>query len=250
MEMNQLEFARTLEQLKDTARLQGNVLSSEQITEAFSSLHLEEAQLKLIHEYLEKNMIGIDQEPAQQELSNEDINYLNLYLEELSELPKVTDGVKRAVTMSALAGDMDACNKLVEIYLPEVVEIAKLYTGQGALVEDLIGEGNVALAMGSTMLECVESIEEVEGFLMKMVMNAMEEIISEDADCRQADEGILEKVNRVYEKSKEMAEEILRKVTVEEVARELEISEEDVREAIMLSANHMDYIEDDSVDNN
>lgn len=245
MEMDQLEFAKTLEQLKETARLQGNMLSSEQITEAFAALNLEEAQLKLIYDYLEKNKIGVDKEPEQDDLSDEDMNYLNLYLEELALLPEVSDGVKRAVTMSALAGDQDACNKLVEIYLPQVVEIAKLYTGQGALVEDLIGEGNVALAMGTTMLDCVESIDEVEGFLIKMIMDAMEEIISMDEDNRQADESILEKVNKVYEKSKEMAEEILRKVTVEEVAKELDISEDDVREAIQLSANHMDYIEDE-----
>ena len=152
MEMNQLEFAQTLQQLKDTARLQENMLTSEQISEAFESLSLTEEQMGLIHEYLNKNHIGID-EPAEQNanLSSEDTNYLNMYLEELKDLPEVSDGEKRAVMMSALAQDNSACNKLIEIFLPQVVEIAKLYAGQGALVEDLIGEGNVALSMGVTM---------------------------------------------------------------------------------------------------
>lgn len=147
--------------------------------------------------------------------------------------------------MSAIAQDMTACNKLVEIFLPEVVEIAKLYAGQGALVEDLIGEGNVALAQAVTMLDCVEGIDEVEGFIGKMIMDAMQDFIGEDMENRQADESVLEKVNVVYEKSKEMAEEILRKVTVAEVAKELEISEDEVREAIRLSANNMDYMEEE-----
>ena len=166
MEMNQLEFAQTLQQLKDTARLQENMLTSEQISEAFESLSLTEEQMGLIHEYLNKNDIGIDT-PAEQNanLSSEDTNYLNMYLEELKDLPEVSDGEKRAVMMSALAQDNSACNKLIEIFLPQVVEIAKLYAGQGALVEDLIGEGNVALSMGVTMLDCVESIEEIDGFL-------------------------------------------------------------------------------------
>ena len=49
MEMNQLEFAQTLQQLKDTARLQENMLTSEQISEAFEDLSLTEEQMGLIH---------------------------------------------------------------------------------------------------------------------------------------------------------------------------------------------------------
>ena len=169
---------------------------------------------------------------------------MNIYLDELKELPVVSNGEKRAVMMSAMAQDMTACNKLVEVFLPQVVEIAKLYAGQGALVEDLIGEGNVALATAVTMLDCVESIDEVEGFLGKMIMDAMQDYIGEDSDSKSVDEQILEKVNRIYEKAKEMAEELLRKVTVAELAKEMEIEEEEIYEAIRLSANHMDYIEE------
>ena len=239
MEMNQLEFAQTLQQLKDTARLQENMLTSEQISEAFESLSLTEEQMGLIHEYLNKNHIGIDT-PAEQNanLSSEDTNYLNMYLEELKDLPEVSDGEKRAVMMSALAQDNSACNKLVEI--------AKLYAGQGALVEDLIGEGNVALSMGVTMLDCVESIEEIDGFLAKMIMDAMEEYISDDTDSHQTGEKVLDKVNLVNDKSKEMAEELMRKVTVAELAQEMQMDEEEIRDAIKLSANHMEYIEEDA----
>ena len=245
MEKEQLLFAQTLEQLKETARLQENMLTSEQVQEAFEEMNLGEAQLALIHEYLQKNNIGID-EPGKtdENLTDEDVNYLNIYLEELKELPPVSDGEKRAIMMSALAQDMTACNKLIEIFLPQVVEIAKLYARQGALVEDLIGEGNVALATAVTMLDCVESIDEVEGFLGKMIMDAMQDYIGEDSDNRGIDEQILEKVNRINDKAKEMAEELLRKVSVAELAKEMEIEEEEIFEAIRLSANNMDYIEE------
>ncbi|MBQ6995263.1 MAG: hypothetical protein IJN64_12370 [Lachnospiraceae bacterium] len=245
MDKEQLLFAQTLEQLKETARLQENMLTSEQVQEAFETMNLGEAQLALIHEYLQKHNIGID-EPGKidDNLTDEDVNYLNIYLDELKELPVVSDGEKRAVMMSAMAQDMTACNKLVEVFLPQVVEIAKLYAGQGALVEDLIGEGNVALATAVTMLDCVESIDEVEGFLGKMIMDAMQDYIGEDSDSKSVDEQILEKVNGVYDKAKEMAEELLRKVTVAELAKEMEIEEEEIYEAIRLSANHMDYIEE------
>lgn len=244
MELNQQTFANTLEQLRDTARLQGNMLTTEQINEAFGEWELNEGQMSLIHDYLRKNNIGID-EPAEVEknLSNEDVNFLGMYLDELKELPLTTDGEKRAITMSALAGDVMAQTRLIEIYLPQVVEISKLYAGQGALVEDLIGEGNVAVASAVTMLECVESIDEVEGFIGKMIMDAMESFISKDSDCKQIDEEVLNKVNDINDKAKELYDNLLRKVSAKEVAEELGIDEEAVKEAVKLSANNIDYIE-------
>lgn len=244
MELNQTNFAQILEALRDTARLQGNMLTSGQVSEAFEEWQLDDGKLALIHNYFRSNHIGID-EPgdAEENLSGEDAGFLEMYLMELKELPPVSDGEKRAVMMSALAGDGDAQAKLVEIFLPQVVEISRLYAGQGVLVEDLIGEGNVAVTTAVTMLECVEGINEVEGFIGKMIMDAMEEAISDDSDNRQTDENVLGRVNEVNDKAKEMYENLLRKVTIKEVADELGIMEEEVREAVKFSADSIAYIE-------
>lgn len=243
-ELNQTNFARILEELRDTARIQENMLTSGQINEAFSEWQLDDGKLTLIHDYFRNNHIGID-EPgdAEENLSGDDINFLEMYLEELKDLPLVSDGEKRAAMMSALAGDGDAQAKLVEIFLPQVVEISKLYAGQGALVEDLIGEGNVAAATAVTMLECVEGIDEVEGFIGKMVMDAMEEFVRDVSDNSQISENVLDKVNDVNDKAKELYDSLLRKVTAKEVADELGITEEEVQEAVKFSASHIDYIE-------
>lgn len=245
MEFNQQTFMAGLEQLKETARLQGNMLTKEQLEEVFGEWGLDAQQRGLIQDYLNRNNIGID-EPADvgEKLSGEDVSFLSMYLTELGELPHVTDGEKRAVMMSALAQDKDAQAKLVEIYLPDVVAISKLYAGQGVLVEDLIGEGNVALSMGVTMLACVENIEEVEGFLMKMVMDAMEAFIGDDSDNREIGEAVLGRVNEVNDKAKELYENLLRKVTIKEVADELGLTQDKVIEAVKLSADHIDYIEE------
>lgn len=244
MELNQTNFAQILEALRDIARLQGNMLTSGQVSEAFEEWQLDDGKLALIHNYFRSNHIGID-EPgdAEENLSGEDAGFLEMYLMELKELPPVSDGEKRAVMMSALAGDGDAQAKLVEIFLPQVVEISRLYAGQGVLVEDLIGEGNVAVTTAVTMLECVEGIDEVEGFIGKMIMDAMEEAISDDSDNRQTDENVLGRVNEVNDKAKEMYENLLRKVTIKEVADELGIMEEEVREAVKFSADSIAYIE-------
>jgi RNA polymerase primary sigma factor len=250
MEFNHINFANTLENLKETARLQENMLTSEQVREAFDEWNLNDGQIDLINNYFKNNKIGID-EPGDtnDNLTDEDANFLEMYLNDLKELPPVSDGEKRAVMMSALAGDNDAKAKLVEIYLPQVVEISKLYAGQGALVEDLIGEGNVAVASAVTMLDCVEGIDEVDGFIAKMIMDAMEEYIGDDTENRQADENVLEKVNLVYDKAHELYECFMRKVTVKEVADELKISEDEVIEAIKFSVNHIEYIDYNESDN-
>lgn len=243
MELNQTNFAQVLEELRDTARFQGNMLTSGQIGEAFDQWQLDDGKLALIHNYFRSNHIGID-EPASEkdELSDDDVNFLEMYLEELKELPPVSDGEKRAVMMSALAGDGDAQTKLVEICLPQVVDISRLYAGQGVLVEDLIGEGNVAAAAAVTMLECVEGLDEVEGFIGKMIMDAMEERIREDSGNRQIDENVLGRVNEVNDKAKELYDNLLRKVSIKEVADELGITADEVREAAQFSANSIAYI--------
>ncbi|MDE7015036.1 MAG: hypothetical protein K2P19_10275 [Kineothrix sp.] len=220
-------FARTLEEVKKKAKEQGNCISQEQLEEAFAKLELGKDQLALVADYLEKHKIGID-EPvnAQDYLTGEEIHYLDTYLEELKALMEqnglmeMTEGEREAITISAMAGDKQAQARLTEIYLPEVVEIAKLYGGQGVYLEDLIGEGNVAVAAGVTMLGCLEHPEEARGMLGKMIMDAMEEHISDSLEEAGSNKKIADKVNRVAEQAKELAQLLQRKVTVEELALE------------------------------
>ena len=74
-------------------------------------------------------------------------------------------------------------------------------------------------------------------------MDAMEELISEDSDNRQIDESVLGMVNEVNDKAKELYDNLLRKVTVKEVADELGITQEEVQEAVKFSADSIAYIE-------
>ena len=239
-------FAQTLEQIRGLAKEQGNCVSEEQVKEAFATLDLNNEQLQMVFDYLVKHKVGIN-EPVNVDdyLTDEERDYLQDYLDELAELPQVSEGEKEAITISAMAGDIAAQNRLTEIYLPDVVEIAKIYTGQGVLLEDLIGEGNVALAMGSTMLGCLEKPAEAQGMLAKMMMDAMEDYIAENASNEKADLKVVQKVNKVMEAAKELAEEFRRKVTVEELAAETKMSQNTIREAIKFSGNNIEYIEEE-----
>ena len=145
--------------------------------------------------------------------------------------------------MSAMAGDSVGKLNMINLFLPQVVDIAKLYSGQGVLLEDLIGEGNVALATGVEMLGCLEDPEEVDGMLGKMIMDAMEDYIQEHAASEKADQKIADKVNKVTEKAKVLSEELHRKVTVQELAEETGMSEKYIEEAVRMSGFQIEYIE-------
>lgn len=240
----ELKFARTLEELRRQAREQNNVIAEEQVREAFTELELSQEQLELVFDYLKKHQIGIDAPvDSSQQLTQEDSDYLQLYLEELQALKQPDSGEQEAITLSAMAGDKQAKEKLIELYLPQVAEIAKLYAGQGVFLEDLIGEGNVALTMGTQMLGCLEQKEEVQGMLGRMIMDAMEELITQTRNNSKLDEQVASKVNEINDKAREMAEEMLRKVTVAELAKESGMSAEDIREVLRISAAAIEFIE-------
>lgn len=237
-------FAKTLEQVRKTAKEQGNCISKEQVEEAFAALELDNEKLNMVFDYLKQHKIGIG-EPVNLDdyLSEDEVDYLQGYLNQLNELPEVSDGEQEAVTLSAMAGDTAAQNRLTQIFLPRVVEIAKLYTGQGVLLEDLIGEGNVALAMGVTMLGALENAAEAQGMLGKMIMDAMEELIAEDAGEAQKDKKIADKVNKVADKANELAQDLHRKVTVEELMNETGMSRKTILDALRITADKIESIQ-------
>lgn len=238
-------FAKTLEQVKKTAADQGNCVSKEQVEEAFAPLALGKEQMDMVYDYLHQHKIGIGQ-PVDLEdyLADEEKDYLDAYLEELRALPKLSDGELEAVTLSAMAGDADAQSRLTECYLPDVVEIAKLYAGQGVYLEDLVGEGNVALAMGVTMLGALEHASEAQGMIGKMIMDAMEDYIAQNAEEVKKDKRIADKVNKVADAARELSEELHRKVTVEEVMAESGLSRKAIEDAVRMSGGRIENLAD------
>lgn len=242
-EKKEILFAKTLELVKRTAKEQGNCISAEQVEEAFGPLALSGEQMDMVYAYLHQRKIGVGKPVDPEEyLAPEEKDYLDNYLEALRDLPQVSDGEREAITLSAMAGDADARNRLTELYLPEVVEIAKLYAGQGVFLEDLIGEGNVAMTMGVTMLGALEHASEAQGMLGKMIMDAMEEYIAETAEETKKDQRILDKVNKVAKAANELYAELHRKVTIEEVIQESGLSRRAIEDAIRMSGDKIEAL--------
>ncbi len=238
------EFAEILKLVTRTARENKNTITKEQIDLAFSELDLDEKQLDMVYNYLKSHKIGVGEDADfDEDLSQEEKNYLEDYIESLSSLNKLSDGELEALQMSAIAGDKDAQSRLIENYLPLVVDVARMYSEQGVYIEDLIGEGNVALTKGVTMLEAVGEPKEVEAFLYKMMLDAMEKIIQENLSEDAGMQKVLTLVNEVADKAKELSDDLRRKVTVEELMEETGWEEDKIRSAIKFSGDKIEDID-------
>ena len=250
IENKEKEFAEILKLVTRTARENKNVISKEQVEMAFSELELDENQLGMVYDYLNKHNIGIDEAiDTSDNLTEEENNYLNDYLESLNGLPRLSDGEKEAISMAAIAGDKDAQQKLIQEYLTLVVDVARMYSEQGVYLEDLIGEGNVALTRGVTMLDAVGEPQEVESFLYKLMLDAMEGIIEDNLSEDAGMQKVLTLVQEVADKAKELSEDLRRKVTVEELMEETGWDEEKIRTAIKFSGDNIEDL-DSGKDNN
>jgi len=244
--MNQeLEFAKKIEELKKLAKSQGNMVSKEQVEEMFAGIGMTADSLNPVYEYLTAKKIGLGEAlDIDETLSEEDKSYLELYLEEISSLNEYTDGEKEAFYISAMAGHLESQKRVIEIMLPDVVDMAKLYTDQGVSLEDLIGEGNVALSMGVGMLGALESGKEVPGALASIIMNAMEDYIGEELDAKKRDDKLVSKVNKVADAARDLAEALGKKVTVDELMAETGFSRKIIEDAIRFSGKKIEDIED------
>lgn len=253
--MNQeIVFAKALEDVRRLAKEQGNCISEEQVRLRFAQLDLSQAQLEMVFDYLTKYNIGIG-EPldADEFLTEEERDYLQDYLEEIASLPAYTDGQREAYAMSVMAGDAMAQQCLIESCLRDVADIAKLYAGQGVALEDLIGEGNVALAMTVEMLAktaqtgleepFLEKPSQAQGLLAKRIMDAMEDCIREKAASEKIDRKVADKVNLVADKARELAQELHRKVTPKELEAESGLSRKAIQDALRISGFQIEDID-------
>lgn len=238
--MDEKQFKKALNEIIDLASLQGGFVSELQISECLPEIA--EEQKPLVFDFLKQSGIGIN-EPINTGEDAPAEGYLKFYLEELEDIVRVDESMKILLLRDALRGDRIAKEKVINAYLPMVLDIAKLYAGQGVEMEDLIGEGNVALTAAVGNLECVETPEDADALIGKLIMNAMEAYVGIENDEEQMMEQVFADTAKVLDKARQMAEELLRKVTVEELAGESGISKEEILQAIRIAKECADYIE-------
>lgn len=253
--MNEQQFRENLSALTELAKKQKACLSEEQIAEFFPDTTENEEQKKLLLEYLASQKITVGEKAELEEfLSMEEKDYLADYEESLAGIEVIEREELSEIMLSAIAGDEQAREVVLSQFLSQAVDLAKLYAGQGIMIEDLVGEGNLALMQAVKHLGSLEPEEDVweqvSGFIGKYMMDAMEQLINEEADEKDADSRIVDKVNRVADVARELSEDLRRKVTAEEICSNSGLTPDEVAEAMRLSVNLIDSIEVESTNDN
>ena len=97
--------------------------------------------------------------------------------------------------------------------------------------------------MGVSMLGALEHASEAEGMLAKMIMDGMEEYIGISMEQAKEDQKAMELVNKVSDAARELSEDLRRKITPFELAKETDMDIEHIEEAIRLSGDAIEYFE-------
>jgi RNA polymerase primary sigma factor len=238
------EFMLLLQKTLKEARENGGRISRDEISEIFSGLSLDRSQLEQVEGYLKAHKIVVGTQAGDVDaLPEVERDFLTSYMEMLDNIPELSDSVLEALKISAMAGEHSAQKELSEQMLRDVVDIARLYAGQGVSIEELIGAGNEALVTGVRLLGHLDSPQDVDGEIGRRIMDSMEDLIAAMLDDNAMDRKMEDMVNLVADKAHELAEELGRKVTPMELAGEGDVTAEQIMEAVRLTGGKIEDLD-------
>ncbi len=159
---------------------------------------------------------------------------VRMYLKEIGKIPLLTSEEEIELALRMERGDEEAKRALAEANLRLVVSIAKKYVGRGMLFLDLIQEGNLGL------IKAVEKFDYRKGFKFSTyatwwIRQAITRAIADQARTIRIPVHMVETINKLLRVSRQLVQELGRDPTPEEIAKEMNISEERVREILKIA---------------
>ena len=159
---------------------------------------------------------------------------VRMYLREIGKIPLLTYEEEIDLAKRILEGDDEAKKKLAESNLRLVVSIAKKYVGRGMLFLDLIQEGNMGL------IKAVEKFDYTKGFKFSTyatwwIRQAITRAIADQARTIRIPVHMVETINKLVRVSRQLVQELGREPTPEELAKELNMPVDKVREISKIS---------------
>ena len=290
MEEKTLTFDEKLSKLLELAKSKKNVLEEKDIHDAFAGEEMTPEKLDRIYDFLDKKHVDVlkmsndddmdpdlfteDEDPdPEDEIDMEHIDLsvpegvsvddpVRMYLKEIGKVPLLSPDEEIELAKKIELGDEAAKKKLAEANLRLVVSIAKRYVGRGMQLLDLIQEGNLGL------IKAVEKFDYRKGYKFSTyatwwIRQAITRAIADQARTIRIPVHMVETINRLVRTQRQLVQKLGREATPEELAKELDMPVDRVREIMKISQDpvsletpigeeedsHLgDFIQDDNVE--
>jgi RNA polymerase primary sigma factor len=230
-------------------------LTFEEITATFEEVELTKEQILELHAHLQENGVEIvasdDRPPGLIEIAGDgaqpaprkpqidltvepSLDSLRLYLRSIGRVELLTAGQEVSLARRIERGDMLAKQQMIEANLRLVVSIAKGYLGRGLSFLDLIQEGSLGL------IRAVEKFDYRKGYKFSTyatwwIRQAVTRAIADKARTIRIPVHMVEKLNKVVHIERQLVQRLGREPTPDEIAEELEITTEEVREILRMA---------------
>lgn len=252
-------FLLKLQDLLNFAHKNKDVIESDKLNEQFKDANLNLQQIEKIYEYLEANGVTIiniseieddllddalpeadsDTETALSEelsvmvMSDDPVK---LYLKEIGNYPLLSVEEEVLLAKKIAEGDEIAKERLTESNLRLVVSIAKRYVGRGLSFLDLIQEGNLGL------IKAVDKFDYSKGYKFSTyatwwIRQAITRSIADQSRTIRIPVHMSEVINKAYRVARGLLQELGREPTEEELAAEMKLPVEKIREILKVSAD-------------
>lgn len=171
-----------------------------------------------------------------------EIDIFQMYLSELSEIAGCSREENARLAALAGSGDEAAAGRLVEGNLKYVLGISSEYIGRGLPAGDLVQEANIALMTAVKELDSMRD-ETFERFVEKRVRSMLDEALGQQEREKRAGEMMADRVNLLQDVSKDMADELGREPRLDELARRLEMTEEEIKDIMKMALDAVNVLE-------
>ena len=236
-------FAAKMKGLMALAKKKKRILDNKDIEEQLADNELDQEQIDKVYDYLESQGIDVvsnieleEENPEDKELdlsiAENSINiddHVRMYLKEIGKVALLSGDEEIELAKRIENGDEEAKRRLAEANLRLVVSIAKKYVGRGMLFLDLIQEGNLGL------LKAVEKFDYRKGYKFSTyatwwIRQAITRAIADQARTIRIPVHMVETINKLIRVSRQLLQELGREPTDDELAAEMQMPVEKVRE--------------------
>ena len=228
--------------------LEGLKLSAEQMDKFYDTL--EEMGIEAAGEALpdlEETLPVLDELQEVEEVTEEEIaeteamvdtfstdDPVRMYLKEIGKVSLLTAEEEVALARRMAGGDEEARQRMVEANLRLVVSIARRYVGRGMALQDLIQEGNMGL------MKAVEKFDYSKGYKFSTyatwwIRQAITRAIADQGRTIRIPVHMVETINKVKRTSRQLLQELGRDPSAGEIAAEIHMPEEKIRDILQLS---------------